>query len=53
VIAHAQKPGVEIAGTVFSGLLLGALAHRHSSILPAWLLHLGCSTAVNLLCLLP
>jgi membrane protease YdiL (CAAX protease family) len=53
VIAHAGKPGVEIAGTMLSGLLLGALAHRHSSILPAWLLHLGCSTAVNLLCLLP
>jgi hypothetical protein len=44
---------MEVAVTVVSGLVLGALAHRHATILPAWLLHLGCSTAVNVLCLLP
>lgn len=53
VLAHAGKPVVEVALSVVSGLVLGGLAHRHSTILPAWTLHLGCSTLLNVLCLLP
>lgn len=53
VAAHAGKPIIEIALTVASGIVLGVLAHRHSTILPAWLLHIGCSTILNVLCLLP
>ncbi len=52
IVAHAGKPRMEVAATVVSGGVLGALAHRHGTIVPAWLLHLGCSTAVNVLCLL-
>ncbi len=53
VAAHVGKPPAEVAVTVVSGLFLGGLAHRHSTIWPAWALHIGCSTALNALCLLP
>ncbi|MGC4119263.1 MAG: CPBP family glutamic-type intramembrane protease [Myxococcales bacterium] len=53
VAAHAGKPPIEIALSACSGLVLGVLAHRHSTVLPAWLLHWGCATTLNVLCLLP
>lgn len=53
VASHAGKPAVELALSVVSGLVLGALAHRHRTLLPGWLLHLACATTVNALCLIP
>jgi len=52
LVAHAGKPGAEIALTVVSGMVLGVLAHKHHSIAPGWLLHVGCSTMLNVFCVL-
>lgn len=50
VIAHVDKPPVEMWLSVPGGLFFGVIAYRTRSALPGFLLHFTLSTSVNVLC---
>jgi len=49
-VMHLGKPELEVLASFPSAIVLGAIAYRAGSVVPAWLLHMAIALVINLGC---